>query len=48
MVAKNELWGNGIQRCRPFAATFRVEGDKLVGNFLYQSSPVRIEMTRDK
>ena len=47
-VAQNELWVNGIQKGRPFAATFRVEGDKLVGSCLCQSSPVRIEMVREK
>jgi hypothetical protein len=47
-VAQNELWVNGTQKGRPFAATFRLEGDKLVGGFLYQSSPVRIEMVREK
>lgn len=47
-VAQNEMWVNGTQKGRPFAATFRLEGEKLVGGFLYQSSPVRIELSREK
>lgn len=47
-VAQNEMWVSGTQKGRPFAATFRLEGEKLVGGFLYLSSPVRIEMTREK
>jgi len=47
-VSEKEMWVNGVQRSRPFAATFKVEGDRLVGTFLYLQSPVRIEMTRDR
>ena len=47
-VSENEMWVNGTRRTRPFAATFKVEGDRLVGRFLYQQSPVRIELTRDR
>jgi hypothetical protein len=37
---------NGTEPNRPFAATFTLKGDKLIGQFLYTSSPVRIELTR--
>jgi len=47
-VSDKEMWVNGVQRSRPFAATFKLEGDRLIGSFLYQQSPVRIEMTRDR
>jgi hypothetical protein len=45
-VSENEMWVNGAEPQRPFAATFTVQGDKLVGTFLYTNSPVRIELTR--
>lgn len=45
-VSETEMWVNGTEPGRPFAATFTLQGDKLVGQFLYTSSPVRIEMTR--
>jgi hypothetical protein len=37
---------NGTEPGRPFAASFELQGDRLIGQFLYTSSPVRIEMTR--
>lgn len=45
-VSETEMWVNGTEPQRPFAATFRLQGDKLVGSFLYTHSPVRIEMIR--
>jgi hypothetical protein len=42
------MWVNSAQRIRPFAATFKVEGDRLVGSFLYLNSPVKIELTRQR
>jgi hypothetical protein len=45
-VSETEMWVNGTEPGRPFAATFTLQGDRLVGQFLYTSSPVRIEMTR--
>jgi len=45
-VSETEMWVNGTERNRPFAATFTLQGDRLIGQFLYTSSPVRIEMTR--
>ena len=45
-VSETEMWVNGTERGRPFAATFTLQGDRLIGQFLYTSSPVRIEMTR--
>lgn len=45
-VSDREMWVNGTEPGRPFAATFILEGDKLIGQFLYTNSPVRIEMTR--
>ena len=45
-VTETEMWVNGTERSRPFAATFTLQGDKLIGQFLYTHSPVRIELTR--
>ena len=45
-VSETEMWVNGTERNRPFAATFTLQGDRLIGQFLYTNSPVRIEMTR--
>lgn len=45
-VSETDMWVNGTERGRPFAASFRLQGDRLVGGFLYTSSPVRIELTR--
>lgn len=45
-VNEAEMWMNNAEPRRPFAATFVLEGDRLVGTFLYTNSPVRIEMTR--
>ncbi len=45
-VSETEMWVNGTQPGRPFAATFTLKGDRLIGQFLYTSSPVRIELTR--
>ena len=45
-VSETDMWVNGTEPGRPFAATFTLQGDKLVGQFLYTSSPVRIELTR--
>jgi hypothetical protein len=45
-VSETDMWVNGTERGRPFAASFTLQGDRLVGQFLYTSSPVRIEMTR--
>jgi hypothetical protein len=45
-VSETDMWVNGTERGRPFAATFTLQGDKLVGQFLYTSSPVRIELMR--
>jgi hypothetical protein len=45
-VSETEMWVNGTQPTRPFAATFKVDGDRLVGSFLYLHSPVTIELTR--
>ena len=47
-VSETEMWVNSAQRTRPFAATFKVEGDRLVGSFLYLQSPVTIELTRQR
>ena len=47
-VSEKEMWVSGTQPSRPFAATFKVDGDRLIGTFLYMRSPVRIEMTRDR
>ena len=47
-VSDKEMWVSGTQPSRPFAATFKVDGDRLIGTFLYMRSPVRIEMTRDR
>jgi len=48
MVSETEMWVNSAQRVRPFAATFKVDGDRLVGSFLYLRSPVTIELTRQR
>jgi len=41
------MWVNGTEPgSRAFAATFTLQGDRLVGQFLYTSSPVRIELIR--
>jgi hypothetical protein len=45
-VSETELWLNGLEPRRPFAATFRLEGDRLIGNFVHGSQPVRIELVR--
>jgi hypothetical protein len=45
-VNETDMWVNGTEPGRPFAATFTLQGDRLVGTFLYTNSPVRIEMTR--
>jgi hypothetical protein len=45
-VSETDMWVNGTERGRPFAASFTLHGDRLVGQFLYTNSPVRIEMTR--
>jgi hypothetical protein len=45
-ISETEMWMNGTEPGRAFAATFTLQGDKLIGQFLYTSSPVRIEMTR--
>jgi hypothetical protein len=45
-VSETDMWVNGTERGRPFAATFTLQGDRLVGQFLYTSSPVRIELMR--
>ena len=45
-VSETDMWINGTEPGRPFAATFTLQGDKLVGQFLYTSSPVRIELMR--
>jgi hypothetical protein len=42
------MWVNSAQHTRPFAATFKVEGDRLVGTFLYLQSPVTIELNRQR
>lgn len=47
-VSETELWMNGAETRRPFAASFKLEGDRLVGTFLYVSSPVRIELIRQR
>ena len=45
-VSETELWVNSAEQRRPFAALFTLEGDRLVGTFLYLSSPVKIELVR--
>ena len=45
-VSETDMWVNGTEPGRPFAALFTLQGDRLVGKFLYLNSPVRIEMTR--
>jgi hypothetical protein len=45
-VSETGMWMNGTERDQPFAASFTVEGNRLVGEFLYTGSPVRIELTR--
>jgi len=45
-VSETDMWVNGTEPGRPFAAAFTLQGDRLVGQFLYTSSPVRIELTR--
>jgi len=45
-VSETDMWVNGIEPGRAFAATFTLQGDRLVGQFLYTSSPVRIELMR--
>lgn len=45
-VSETGMWVNGTERGRPFAASFTLQGDRLVGEFLYLHSPVRIELTR--
>jgi len=45
-VSETEMWVNNAEPRRPFAATFVLQGDRLVGTFLYTGSPIRIELTR--
>lgn len=45
-VSETQLWVNGAEKRRPFAASFTLEGDRLVGTFLYASSPVKIVLVR--
>jgi hypothetical protein len=45
-VSETGMWVNGTDRDRPFAASFTLQGDRLVGEFLFMRSPVRIELTR--
>jgi hypothetical protein len=45
-VSENDMWVNGTEPGRPFAASFTLQGDRLVGQFLFTNSPVRIELTR--
>jgi len=45
-VSETDMWVNGTEPGRPFAASFTLRGDRLIGQFLYTNSPVRIEMTR--
>jgi hypothetical protein len=45
-LSETGMWVTGTEKGRPFAATFTLQGDRLVGQFLYTSSPVRIELTR--
>ena len=47
-VSETELWVNSAESRRPFAATFKLEGDRLIGTFLYVTSPVRIELIRQR
>lgn len=45
-VSENGMWVNGTEPGRPFAASFTLQGDRLVGEFLYTNSPVRVELSR--
>jgi hypothetical protein len=45
-VNETDMFVNGTEPGRPFAATFTLQGDRLVGKFLYTNSPVRIELIR--
>jgi hypothetical protein len=45
-VSETDMWVNGTEPGRPFAASFTLQGDRLVGQFLYTHSPVRIELIR--
>ena len=45
-VTETEVWVSSIEPRRPFAASFTIQGDRLVGTFHYTHSPVRIELTR--
>ncbi len=45
-VSETDMWVNGTEPGRPFAASFTLQGDRLVGQFLYTNSPVRIELIR--
>ena len=45
-VSDTGMWVNGTEPGRAFAATFTLQGDKMIGRFLYTNSPVRIELTR--
>jgi hypothetical protein len=47
-VSEAEVWLNSAETRRPFAASFTLQGDKLVGSFLYLNSPVRIELERQR
>jgi hypothetical protein len=48
VVSESELWVNGTETRRPFAAAFTLEGDRLVGTFIHTNSPVRIELVRQR
>jgi len=45
-VSETDMWVNGTEPGRPFAASFTLQGDRLVGQFLFTNSPVRIELIR--
>jgi len=45
-VSETQMWVNGTEPDRPFAASFTLRGDKLIGQILYTHSPVRIELSR--
>src|SRR6266852_1874746 len=37
-VSETDMWVNGTEPGRPFAASFTLQGDRLIGQFLYTSS----------
>ncbi len=47
-VSDKELWMNGTEPSRAFAALFTLQGDRLVGSFLYLNSPAKIELVRKR